>query len=172
MPDKQHRSIPPLSEKDIARFWKYVDKAPGHGPNGDCYAWIGGKNGKGYGRFSTGRKYRGIYAHRVSFIIANGKIPDGMCVLHHCDTPDCVRAEHLYAGTKMDNMREASSHKRMGKGYRKGSKNGRSVLSEEDVIKVRSLYAKGNLRSDIAKIFKVSWSTIDYIIKHETWNHI
>lgn len=79
------------------RFWRRVDKTD------DCWLWTGGSNGLGYGVFgiATGQT---MGAHRYSWQIVFGPIPDGMFVCHQCDTPACVRPDHLFLGTHEDNM--------------------------------------------------------------------
>jgi hypothetical protein len=70
--------------------------------NFGCRLWCGGVNGGGYGQISVdGRK---MLVHRVAYQLAFGPIPDGLDVLHHCDTPCCISPDHLYAGTHQDNM--------------------------------------------------------------------
>lgn len=59
---------------------------------------------KGYGHFQVGKKAE--KAHRISYSIFRGKIPDGMHVLHSCDNPPCVNPDHLSLGTNKDNMRD------------------------------------------------------------------
>lgn len=78
------------------RFWTKVQQTEG------CWLWTASKNNKGYGKLtlSSGQKK---LAHRVSYEIAYGKISDSICVLHKCDTPLCVRPDHLFLGTKADN---------------------------------------------------------------------
>src|SRR5687767_4720826 len=84
----------PLSE----RFWEKVRKTDG------CWLWTASRNAKGYGQIMYQR--RPIHAHRVSWQLANGPIPDGLCVLHRCDNPQCVNPGHLFLGTIVDNNRD------------------------------------------------------------------
>lgn len=82
------------------RFWPKVQKSIG-----GCWLWIaGGDSETGYGRIRVGgRGTKHEVAHRVSWELTNGPIPEGLWVLHHCDTPRCVRPDHLYLGTVQDN---------------------------------------------------------------------
>ncbi len=76
-------------------------------PNG-CLEWTGRTDRKGYGRISINNNYVGT--HRLAWILTNGPIPDGMCVLHHCDNPPCCDAEKcLFLGTIADNNRDMST---------------------------------------------------------------
>lgn len=91
-----------MSEADIARFWSKVRKSD------ECWIWIAGRYfPAGYGQFFLdGRDMR---AHRTSWTIVHGPIPDGLWVLHKCDNPPCVRPDHLFLGTRSDNMRDCVS---------------------------------------------------------------
>lgn len=92
-----------------ARFWAKVDTT------GDCWLWTGATTGKGWhGRFSVDGRL--TMAHRYSWEMANGPVPDGMKVLHRCDVPACVRPIHLFLGMQADNMRDAGRKGRIGTG--------------------------------------------------------
>jgi hypothetical protein len=60
---------------------------------------------------TEGRKAHG--AHRYSWTLANGVIPEGLSVLHKCDNRICVNPNHLFLGNKFDNMRDAANKKRI-----------------------------------------------------------
>lgn len=81
------------------RFWEKVDRGE------ECWTWKPefSRNPGGYGMF-TPRHGARVGAHRISWELANGPIPPGMFVLHHCDNPPCVRPDHLWLGTHLDNM--------------------------------------------------------------------
>ena len=67
-----------------------------------CWRWTGTKHYSGYGCFRVlGKMWR---AHRLSWVIHNGIIPDELCVLHRCDEPECVNPKHLFLGTQKDNL--------------------------------------------------------------------
>lgn len=91
---------------DFTRFHaKYVPE-----PNTGCWLWEGATIRSGYGRHNINGVQMG--AHRASWIIHNGDIPDGMHVCHKCDTPPCVNPDHLFLGTHADNMRDMQAKER------------------------------------------------------------
>lgn len=94
------------------RFWSKVDQTDG------CWEFVGAKNEHGYGSVRVGGKTLG--AHRYVWMLVNGRIPDGMHVLHSCDNPACVRPDHLRLGSHAENMAEKSSkgRNRSGNSYK------------------------------------------------------
>lgn len=88
----------------IARFHTKYQRGAG------CWLWTSGAFKHGYGmvnlgRFADGRQQT-TYAHRVAYVLAHGDIPQGMVVMHSCDTPACVNPAHLSLGDQGDNIRD------------------------------------------------------------------
>lgn len=99
------------------RFWSKVRKTRG------CWTWIGARTGHGYGMLGRGRRGEGnVYAHRLSFELNRGPIPEGLLVLHRCNKFACVNPRHLYVGTYRDNLMQA---------YRDGLNPGRGPAREK-----------------------------------------
>ena len=84
------------------RFWSKVDK------KNNCWEWTAALFAKtGYGQFALTSK-KPETAHRMSWMLTHGEIPNGLFVLHHCDNRLCCNPSHLFIGTHKDNMVDMS----------------------------------------------------------------
>jgi hypothetical protein len=139
------------------RFWAKVNKTD------SCWLWTGGMYIYGYGKFYVGKE-RAEYAHRMAWQLTHDIITDNTtCVLHQCDNPCCVRPDHLFLGTRYDNVRDMDI-----KGRR-----GTAKLNKIDVLTIRSRYAAGGItHRGLAKQYDVSKGTITFILSHRTWRHL
>ena len=159
-----------FTEKNLRNFWRKVKKDGPTMPHMDspCWVWTAGKNQHGYGTFKIARI--SFLAHRVSWMIANGPIPEGVCACHKCDNPDCCRFDHLFLGTPADNVHDRDFK---GRGNQpKGEFQGRSKLTSIDVIEIRSLRETGKTLQSIADLFSVGTSTVHCICAGKAWGHI
>lgn len=178
-----------LTEKGLQKFWSKINKDgpvcihPTLGDIGPCWLWTACKRSKEslYGIFTLNHK--SVSSHRVSWVVANGQIPAGIKVLHHCDNPPCCNPNHLFAGTSADNMADRDAKGRQAKGERNGARlhpeamkrggdNSNSKLHESDIPEIRRRRLAGEFLTVIAKDYGVSLSTIHLIGKGMTWKHV
>lgn len=154
------------AERVARNFWAKVDRS---GPVmrlelGPCWVWTAAKQPKGYGKFWDGKRY--VYAHRHAWELANGA--PSACVLHRCDNPSCVRADHLFAGTIQDNNRDMREKGRVAHGERSGT----SKLSVADVIDMRARFRAGEPTPSLAARFAIQSSTVASILLGDHWSHV
>jgi hypothetical protein len=131
---------------------------------GDCWVWTKHK-AAGYGRFGAEGKEH--YAHRASYEIHNGPIPEGMQVCHTCDNPACVKPEHLFLGTARDNMRDKTKKGR--NGVPGGGDSNLAKLTWEEASMMRKLSRRGESTKGLARQFKVAERTARDIIAGKTY---
>ena len=122
---------PMKSRSDEERFWAKVEKS------GECWIWTASRRGKGYGlvRF----RGRNAQAHRASYEMHNGPIPDGAVVRHKCDNPPCVNPDHLELGTVADNNRDMSERGRS-TSYANGTWGGKCRSGRHEIASKDDLY--------------------------------
>ena len=141
------------------RFWAKVKKTAG------CWLWTASTR-NGYGQIGNpGRKV--LLAHRVSWELANGPIPDGMWVLHRCDNPPCVRPSHLFLGTPKMNSQDS---KRKGRNNR-GENHGHAKLTESMVEEILILRELGMTYEAMASRFPVGSIAIGKVVRGDNWSH-
>ena len=155
----------------------------------ECFYWPKSLNVQtGYGQFNncSSRPVKLISAHRMSYLVFVGQIPDGLHVCHRCDNRACVNPNHLFLGTAKDNASDMwakgrqQDYKNLPKGdnnparkhpenMARGERCHSSKLTESEVIEILNSPLNG---SSLAKAYGVTHSAICAIKKQKTWKHI
>lgn len=153
------------------RFWSRVVRGPG------CWLWMGTTDTCGYGRLVVGSRTDGTRrlagAHRIAYALAAGPIPAGGQVLHRCDTPACVRPDHLFLGTQADNIADMVSKGRQRGGSLRGEKNPTAKLTWAKVTEIRRLYANGGVsQRALGEMFGVEQTSVGFVVRGETWREV
>lgn len=129
-------------------FWSLVDTS------GECWVWTGDRHRQGYGFWYAGGRQ---LAHRASYEMANGPVPDGLYILHRCDNPPCVRPDHLYAGTQRQNMLDDLQRRRPLR------------LTPEAVREIREQAAAGVSSPQLARTWNYGARSIRKIVSRELY---
>lgn len=108
-----------------------------------------------------------LKAHRISYEVHFGEIPDGMCVCHSCDNPGCINPDHLWLGTHSDNMKDMWKKVR----HPKPNGKGQAKLTADDVRQIRQLLGKVS-GGKASKLFNVNSQSIYNIWNGLTWKDI
>jgi predicted XRE-type DNA-binding protein len=143
------------------RFFSQVDKTD---PSG-CWICTGNIFKSGYGLFKF--EYNTLYAHRVSWELENGPIPEGLLVLHDCpggDNPLCVNHNHLWLGTNQDNTNDMIIKGRQGANVK---------LNENDIEVIRHLFDTNQMKQkELSEIFGISINHVSLITRRKVWTHV
>ncbi len=159
------------------RFWGHVEKT-----EGGCWLWTGIILESGYGQFwGNGKKHR---AHRFSWELANGPIPDDLIVCHSCDVRACVNPEHLWLGTTLDNQRDcvAKGRKRTGDEHwarvhpewvKRGASHSGTKVSPVMANEIRQRYATERIgMARLGAQYGVNASTVLDIVHGRHWTQV
>lgn len=155
------------------RLWNKVDVRG----EDECWLWKGERNAKGYGRIYVDNRIAAQFGNqgdvlkvtRVVFWLKTGQVPDARShVCHKCDNPACCNPAHLFMGTALDNVRDAMQKGR----HVHGETHGCAVLTDEDVIKIREMWKRGDPLLSIAKKFGVSERTARDAATGAQWSHL
>lgn len=159
----------PLEE----RFWEKVQKT------NTCWLWTASQHVSKlpYGEFWDDKSKKLKLAHRVSYELAYGPIPDGMKVLHECDNARCVRPDHLFLGTQAENVRDMVAKGRRRGGVdtsnQSGEKNKQAKLTAEQVRAMRQRYAANDVYMEqLASEYGISIGHVSVIINRKAWRHV
>ncbi len=155
----------------VARFWAKVRKSDG------CWLWTGGAPDPGYGLFWVGG--RNVGAHRFSYELHFGTVPDGLFVCHHCDVRACVRPDHLFLGTAADNSADMVRKGRSPRLFGERNSNRRTRRGEDShfarltwtaVEEIRAIWKAGTqTQRALAEKYGVHPSLISHICAGRIW---
>jgi len=132
-----------------------------------CWLWTGyTQTPLGRGRMRINNRV--YYAYRVAYVLEHGSIPAGYVVCHHCDNPQCVRSDHLFAGLQADNVRDMHAKKRGRNNPPCGIDHHKVTVSDERVAWAKQMYTSGQMnQSAIAEVLGVTQQTIsDWVRGH------
>lgn len=141
-----------------------------------CHEFSGCRLPNGYGKVT--RDGKTWLAHRLAWAVHKGEIPDGLCVLHRCDNRCCINIDHLFLGTRVDNMQDMIAKGRArftgftspnyrGPTPKHGERNGRAKLTIDQVQQIRQ--CRGEIARDLAPRFNVSVATVQRILSGNGW---
>lgn len=153
-----------FDQKFIDRFnlkWRIDEKS-------GCWIWAATKIPKGYGLIKRPQQRTQEYAHRASYMIHIGEIPNGCHVCHKCDNPSCVNPDHLFLGSAKENMHDMKQKGR----HLYGERNSQAKLTEDAVRKIKQLLKDGMSQSKVALMFGMQQMEISRIKRGLRWAHI
>ncbi len=150
---------------DIKRYKKYKKEFLSNVEKTDtCWLWKSTKDKNGYGRFYIDKQT--YYAHRMSYLIFNGNIPEGKVIRHICDNPTCVNPKHLLVGTQEDNLNDAVKRDRRVHLQK-------LTLNTATIIKTTLKHSpEDGISKKLAKLYNVSPAIISRIKTEKTWDFI
>lgn len=153
-----------IKEKFKRNYEKEVVRKEG------CWGWKGYHDKDGYAQITgyNGKKAIPIKAHRISYEIYNGKIPEGFRVCHTCDNPICTNPDHLWLGTAKENSQDGVKKGRISRGEDRPL----AKLKENDVLEIRKLLLLGVTKANLSRKYGVSFMAISLIGQGKTWKHV
>jgi len=159
--DIPRREYGPLEQ----RFELYYEEKDGEDA---CWVWKMEKDEWGYGGIDDNGKFR--KAHRVSYELHNGEIPDGALICHTCHNEACVNPEHLYAGTPQSNVDDAIERGTFMESRPKGEEVGTSKLTREEVADIKRRYKDTDVtQGELADEYDMGQTQISRIVRNERW---
>lgn len=133
------------------RFWELVDRRD----STECWPWSGAKDSNGRAQFRVDPKGIPTTAARVAWSIANGvPFPDGFDACHTCDNPECVNPNHIWPGTRLENMQDAVKKKRLFHQKKTHCKNGHEFTIENTRHKGAQRYCRACQRERGRRLYE------------------
>lgn len=146
-------------------------------PETGCWEWQGGRDPYGYGHIRWGQKQTGV--HRVMWWLVTGENIwgtrtkgsnyHGVCVLHHCDNPVCIRPDHLFSGSQKENVADAKQKQRNSR----GEKVPQHKVPARAIPLIRYIAKAGLLRiGEIAEVIGINRRNVTLIVQGRAWAHV
>ena len=136
-------------------------------PNTGCWLWAGPVSRLGYGSIRTKAPGSMERAHRLSYKLYHGDIGLGLFVCHRCDVRCCVNPDHLFLGTRQENMDDMV---RKGRGNSpRGEGTNTAKLIADDALRIYAMRGTGVTATQLARKYGVSRHTINNIWRRRTW---
>ena len=148
----------------VRRFLRHVRS------NGSCHLWQGAVSRWGYGVLNIRRGFT-THAHRFAWTLANGPIPEGMSVCHHCDVRLCVNPDHLFLGTAKENALDRGVKGRCRTGHRAGELSPHAKMTYATVLEIRALLASGLRQKDVAARLGLHKSRVQSVASGASWKY-
>ncbi len=130
-------------------------------PESGCWLWSASTDRVGYGHIWVDGKL--LQAHRYSWQLHNGPIPDGAKILHKCDVRSCVNPAHLFLGDQKENVKDAVSKRRWGSRPRK--------ITADVARSIKQLSEAGKSAAEIARSLGLGFSLVYQVVIGRTWKH-
>jgi DNA invertase Pin-like site-specific DNA recombinase len=163
----KHETITKILQANIPdNFTTILPGFVGEIQESGCIIFQGAKDGAGYGRYVTKEGKQATVTRAVLAQKLGYKIPTYMDACHTCDNPSCINPEHLWAGTRTQNLLDAS---KKGRTQGKSHPLSNAKLDWEKVREIRQRLAAGERMKDVAKAYGVGWGAIHNIKYHVTW---
>jgi hypothetical protein len=140
------------------RFWSLVDRRG----DDECWEWAGSRTRARYGilRENPRTEWK---AHRLSWALHNGPVPDGALICHHCDNPPCVNPSHLYAGNAKSNAQDRASRGRGGE--KRGESAPAAKLTDAQVEEIRMHVVSGRTQQSVADEYGIHQSHVSRLVR-------
>lgn len=152
-----------VDQRLVERFHQKYEVSPS-----GCWLWTASCAGKGYGQIKVPGERRQMYAHRLSYLIHKGEVPEGKQICHTCDVPKCVNPEHLFVGTSQDNHDDMKAKDRSTHGIL----NKRAKLNEKMVRHIKVMLREGVPQQRVARAFDISQTEVSRIGLGLRWTRI
>jgi len=137
----------------------------------DCIKYDGQINARGFGRHTklVDGKQIVTFAHWLAWEKEYGPVPSGSLVVHYCNYKACINVQHLRIITKAQAGKLRMMASKISQKHASGERHGNSKLTKKQVDEIKQLLSMGERKSEIAKAYRVTQSSIAAIETGKVW---